>query len=182
MNFVILGNLRVQVSNTWRVSGDDRAVQILCFADISHEERIYENILLLRLEIRGDPEDGWRVDDEFTRSLPYMLPVEAFRRYLIEQFEECRQERVSIHGKNPWDPIFMGLGEYILGLQSFDEARSNLAQARRGIERLQQRLSDRHLDDDGRAKINRQAFRILECLALNPDTRREFSRGEPLKK
>ena len=124
-DFTIRGDLRMQEQH-WKQCNGMKSAQVLCFADIEWSGTEFLNVLLLKLDIEGDQEDGWKVKDDFAASFPYMKPVRAFRKYLANQLVNFVGDLPT--ARSPWCPLWMGVNQYVNELQAFDETRSLLGQ------------------------------------------------------
>ena len=127
--FTIRGQLRHESRTFIGDSNADMAAHLQLFADIEYKGRLYEDIVLLTLEIEGHMEDGWHVMDEFTHVLPYRKPVAAFRQYLIQELTRIRDTDPKVDNRSPSCPLWMGIGTYIRELEKFDELQSLAGQA-----------------------------------------------------
>lgn len=168
--FTIWGNLRIQVCTSptgFSSSHTLQKAQVLCFGDVSHQERWYPNLLLLKLELEGEPYESWNISDDYPALLPYMKPVAGFREYVVAQLEAFLETLPEGQQRSRTSVLWMGIQAYIRELKEFDELRTVLGQARSEIERLQRKLNPETSSSE-RENISRTGFRLLETLGLHP--------------
>jgi hypothetical protein len=178
--FTIRGDLRI-TANEYLVKAD-KAAQVICFADIEHDGKVFENILLLKLDIRGSVDTFWHVDDEFSTIVPYMKPVTNFRAYLIRQLTKFRSDSPDCDQRSASCPLWMGIGTYIQELNEFSEGHSLLTQVKASVGEMLRRMKDgryhEYTDEFGQNVANQ----LLAALGATPCNRRPFLNESPVQK
>lgn len=175
--FTIFGDLRID-ARSYDLDSGNKAAQVLCFADVLYDQREFQNILLLSLNIEGSQNDGWEVMEEFPFSLfPYMKPVKAFREFLAKSFFQYRENLPEAEQRSPWSPLWMGIGVYITDhLNAYDETRDLLSQVRREVEKLQrQQRNHRSFSSEQKQSMRDLAQSLLKVLGSQPRTEQPFS-------
>lgn len=121
----------------------------------------YQQLPIVRLTIwRSDPDD-LLVVDEFSRVIPYLKPVSGFRAFLMGTL----QRKLTEIEEGSFDFVVVdGIRAYIAELNTFQEARSLLRQAKQAVNELKPDKPD----------SARKALKVLEALEVNPCNHQYF--------
>ncbi len=174
--FTIWGDLRIEGQKYQMPVGQGgllKGAQVLCFADVSWNHLWFSNVLLLKLDIYGNQEDGWKVRDDYPEFLPFMRAVDGFRNFIRDSLDEFRSNLDGSDKRSPDSPLWMGVGKYMGKLRDFDEVHVLLQEASSFVSHLKQAYSKAEASAE-KVRISEQTQYLMEVFGLPSKTKEPF--------